>query len=156
MNSNFSKGVIGTVVFFLFFSGYYLVQANFKTKMENSAEEYLTKQLDEWKNGKLNNRLWGIIPSDFEGDLREWKDYKLSSYFIEKIKARSRYVSKRRHGIWYYFYKLSPAYIYVYADVELTMEDPDGYPKTYNIRYRMEPQSGDKWLITKGPKIKLF
>ncbi len=158
--NNYSKGIIGTVIAVLLISGFYLIQGNVKSKVKNSGEKYLTEQLDRWKEGKLNNRVCNLMPDEFKGNLSEWKNYKLTGYFIEDVKAESKYVRRRRfgrrRGIMYYLEKLSSSNVYIYADVELDMEDPDGYPKTFNIRYRLEPRGNGEFFITKGTKLKLF
>ena len=153
---NYSKGIAGTIVVVLLLSGFYFVQSNVQTKLKNSARDYITAELDKWKDGKLGNGLFHIMLSGFNGTLREWKDYKLTDYFIEDMKVGSKYISRRRHGIMYYFYKLSSSNMYVYADVELDMEDTDGYPKTFNIRYRLEPRGNGDFLVSKASRLKLF
>ncbi len=160
MAGNYSKGIIGTIAVFIVVSCFYLVRGSLKSKVRNSAENYLIEQLDRWKKGKLNNRVWNLMPDNFEGNLSEWKDYKLTGYFIEDMKAGDKYVRRktfgRKRGLWYYIEKLSSSSVYIYANVELDMEDPDGYPKTFSIRYRLEPMGNGKFLITKGAKLKLF
>ncbi|BBB33373.1 hypothetical protein TTHT_1921 [Thermotomaculum hydrothermale] len=157
---NYKSGIISTIVILVLLAGFWGYQSNVKTKVKNKAESYLTEQLDRWKSGKLNNKVWRIMPSDFKGDLREWKEYKLSDYFIDKIEARSRYVRRRtlgrKRGIWYYLDKLSSSNVYIYADVELDMENPDGYPETFNIRYRLEPVGNGDFRIFQSKKFKLF
>ena len=154
---NYSKGIWGTIAVLVVLSGFYLVRGNLKSKVRDSAEKYLTAQLDRWKEGRLSTGICNIVPDDFEGNLSEWKAYKLTGYFIEDIKAGDKYVRRktfgRKRGLWYYIEKLSSSSVFVYADVELDMEDPDGYPKTFTIRYRLEPRGNGKFLITKGVKL---
>ncbi len=155
--SNYSKGIFGTIAVLVVLSGFYLVRWNVKSKVRDSAEQYLTAQLDNWKEGRLSTGICNIVPDDFNGNLNDWKRYKLSDYFIEDIKPGDKYVRRktfgRKRGLWYYIEKLSSSSVFVYADVELDMEDPDGYSKSFKIRYRLEPRGNDKFLITKGLKL---
>ncbi len=154
---NYSKGIWGTIAVLVVLSGFYLVRGNLKSKIRDSAENYLIGQLDRWKEGRLSTGICNIVPEDFNGNISDWKKYKLSDYFIEDIKAGDKYVRRktfgRKRGLWYYIEKLSSSSVFVYADVELDMEDPDGYPKTFSIRYRLEPRGNGKFLITKGVKL---
>ncbi len=160
MESNYSKGIIGTIIAVILFSGFYIVRSNIRSKVKNSAEEFLTAELDNWKAGNRNNMLINIIPTDFDGALNQWKNYKLSDYMIDDIEAENKYVRRRtfgrRRGLWYFLEKLSSSNVYVYADVELDMVTPDGFTKTFNIRYRLEPRGNGNFRVSKASRLKLF
>ena len=155
--SNYSKGIFGTIAVLVVLTGFYIVHGSIKSGVKNSAEKYLIAQLDKWKEGSLSTGICNIVPDDFQGNLNDWKKCKLTGYFIEELKAGSKYVRRktfgRKRGLWYYIEKLSPSNVYVYADVELDMEGPEGYPKTFKVRYRLEPRENGKFLITKGVKL---
>ncbi len=151
---NLFTGSVSAVILLVLVLGFYMVRANVMDKVKKSGETYVETSLERWKKGGMN-AFSRVIPKDFEGSPADWNEMRLKDYFIDKVWVRSKYVSKKRYGIMYYFYQLSFSSFKVYAKVEITVEDGEGNLHTYNLIYSLESLQRNKWLVSRAP-FKLF
>ncbi len=149
-NMDFIFKVAGVVFVLLVLLGGYWYKSSVGSNVKKDAKNFLVKQLELWKKGQYVY-LSRIISEDFDGDDSDWKALKLTDYYINKIDYDTHYVRRRRgiNRFFSFFERNSYGNFYIIIEVELNMEDEDGYPQSYKITYKLEPRRRDLFSITK-------
>ncbi len=148
-NMDFIIKAVGVGFILLVLLGSYWYKSSVGSNVKKDAKNFLVRQLEMWEKGKQVN-LSRIIPEDFEGDDSDWQALKLTDYYINKIDYDTHYVRTRRgiNSFFSFFKRNSYGNFYIIIEVELNMEDEDGYPQSYKITYKLEPRRRDYFFIT--------
>ncbi|GEM_PF-3497964 len=149
-NMDFLFKSLSVVFFVLVLLGGYWYKSSVGSEVKKDAKNFLVKHLELWKKGQYVP-MSRIVPEGFEGDDSEWQALKLRDYYINKIDYDTHYVRRRRgiNRFFSFFERNSYGNFYIIIEVELNMEDEDGYPQSYKITYKLEPRRRDLFSITK-------